>query len=130
MKKLFLVCILLVCTFFLGAQTTPVESFKISNNTNPEKADFYKSVILKSNFEEYRLRNTPVTLNFNNGFTLELFSAKELENKGNSVEASRYKESVPENYQYPLFKISDDGILVTMHHSPLTKQQIKENSAK
>lgn len=90
-----------------------------------QKLSFYNQSIEASNFEQYRLRDESVMLNFKNGFTLELISAKDLtvKNKLQNVNPNLYQEknSVPVGYVYPTFEIIDSGMILAAYQAKEVK---------
>lgn len=130
MKKLFFLCAFLISAFITLSQTTYKGSFIIKNLSDNSKLEFYTKAIEKVDFEKYRLQNKNVMLEFRNGFELELISVETLKSKGIVANAYQYAEDTAPDDKYPIFKISDEGIVVTMHHAKLTKQQSKLNSVK
>ena len=78
-KKLtiFVMLTLSAITIFAQSKTIP-NSFSILNNKSPEKEAFYKKCIEAADMEQYRLRTQRSRLIFENGFEVELLSAKEL----------------------------------------------------
>lgn len=131
MKKIFLLCILFVCAFFMHAQNKTITgSFIIRDLSDNSKLEFYTKAIEKANFEELRLRNKSLEFKFENGFVLELSPATELKTKGIISNTDIYKEELDKNFQYPVFKISDEGLLVALYNSLPSKYELKINSEK
>jgi hypothetical protein len=95
-----------------GQAITVKNSIVIINNKSSEKENYYKEAIYKANMEGYRLKETNDTLKFKEGFDCVLLSAKELSNKGITIDVNSYQEHFVYNYRKPEFSITDDGHLV------------------
>ncbi len=130
MKRIFFVVALMLSIVVSFSQTTYKGSFVIKDLSDNSKLEFYTSAIEKSNFEKYRLQDQDVILKFKNGFALELSSVKSLKSKGLVINTDQYEKVKADDYQYPLFKISEEGIIVVMHHAKISKEQSKLNSIK
>lgn len=96
---------------FSQAKTIP-NSFEIIENTLVTQETFYKKSIENANFENYRLKNDRVKIMFENGFVLELLSAKELFIKNLAKNIDNYAETFPVRYELPLFFIQPNGQIV------------------
>ncbi len=109
--------------FFIGlhsgqilAQTKTIpNSYEIVQNTLLSQEDFYKNAINKSNLENYRLKNDRVHLMFENGFVLELFSAKEIHIINKTIVVDSYVSEFPAIYKLPTFRILASGALVASY---------------
>lgn len=124
MKKYFLIATFafLVLSNDLTAQaTTPINSFKISNNKSPDKEELYKITIAKADMENFRLKEKTVTLKFAEGFECVLLSAKTLANMGVSVNINDYKNDFPENFVMPAFSIAPNGTIIAGYTKVITK---------
>ena len=122
MNKLILFLFLLMVGFVGYAQKTLPGSFKITNNKHPENEAFYITSIEKANMEQFRLKDESVSLNFNNGFVLELFSAKDVFIKQGQIDPTSYKTSSPANLELPVFSIQQDGWITTMGYDKSDKK--------
>jgi len=110
-KILFVLAVFLLPASALVAQNKTLDnSFVIINNQLPEKADFYKTCILAADMEQYRLREKRVRLEFENGFELELYSAKELFVQGAQININNYQLNHG-NGQVPVFTVLPNGYL-------------------
>ena len=77
-----------------------------------ENADYYQSVLEKASLESFRLRDADRALNFDNGFTVKLFSASKIVDLGIDVEIDSYPEkSTLKNSVAHIFSITDDGFI-------------------
>ena len=94
---------------------TVKNSIVIVNNTIPEKESYYKEAIYKANMESYRLREKNDTLKFKEGFDCVLLSAKELSNKGITIDVDSYQKDFVYNFRKPEFSITNDGYLVATY---------------
>ena len=121
--KLKFLTLFLLLGFVAYAQKTIPGSFKIINNSHPEKEAFYIASIEKADMEQYRLKDEPVTLNFTNGFVLELLSAKEVFINHGKIDPTSYKISKSNNYNSPVFTIQTDGWLTTEGYTNLLKRE-------
>lgn len=82
------------------------------NNLTSDQLSFYSKSIEAADFEQFRLQTETVVLNFKNGFTLELISAKDLvvRNIKSDLDINNYTNyAATANYKYPLFEIIDSG---------------------
>lgn len=114
---------------FAQSNTTPKGSFVIHGaNLNDTDLNFYTKSIEAVDLEKYRAKTTSVFLEFRNDFKLELISAEKLVQSGASLNISDYTDMLPKDYIYPIFRIDDSGILVTMHRTKVTKAQLNETS--
>jgi hypothetical protein len=112
MKKLTLVFFLSSFGFAWAQNAhTPKGSFEIIGNKSPEKAEFFTESIAKADLESYRLKSTCDTLEFKNGFSVVLLSAKEMYLKGINVNVNSYNESRSPKVPLPLFVVFDNGWL-------------------
>ena len=108
--------VLLLALFFWGGSAvlkaqnkTLANSFVLLNNKFPDKADFYKKSIEAADMEQYRLRDKRVHLEFENGFEVELYSAKELFVNGQGLNLNQYE--INPHGQVPVFNILPSGHL-------------------
>ena len=88
------------------------KSFVIHGKFSDELLNFYTKSIESANFEQYRLKTTPVILKFKNGFLLELLSAKEfvIKQKEVQIDINKYSDNITaQGYKYPLFEILESG---------------------
>jgi hypothetical protein len=87
-------------------------SFIIHGDISREEITFYTKSIEAADFEQYRLKDAAVELEFKNGFKLELLSAKDLvlKNKIQNVNPNSYTNVAPlPPYKYPVFEILKTG---------------------
>jgi hypothetical protein len=111
-KKLTIFVMLMVSaiTIFSQSKTIP-NSYSLISNKHPEKEAFYKKSIEAADMEQYRLRNKRVMLSFDNGFELELQSAKELFLKNSQINMNNYEVALSPGSESPVFNILDSGHL-------------------
>lgn len=112
MKKI-LITLLFVCFgAALSAQNgTLPNSYVLLNNKWPEKAAFFQKSINAADMEQYRLRDQRVRLEFENGFEIELYSAKELfVNGATQININNYPQTHG-NGVLPIFNILPSGHL-------------------
>lgn len=105
-------------------QTIP-GSFSVIGEDDQTKKTFYVQSIEKADFEKYRLKTKDVVLEFRNGFKLVLSSADKLSIQGIEINIGQYSDDLAPDYTYPIFKIDESGIVVTMHKTRLTKSELK-----
>lgn len=130
---LFILSIFMLCLgvtpIFAQSNTTSASSFVIhGTDLNDSDLNFFTKSIESVDLEKYRAKTTNVFLEFKNNFRLELISAEKLVQSGATLDLSQYSDILPSEYRYPLFKIDDSGILVTMHRTKITKAQLNESS--
>ena len=120
--KLFFAAVFLICSGAdLRAQNkTLANSFVIVNNKAPEKTEFFTKSILAADMEQYRLRDKRVHLEFENGFEIELYSAKELFVKGENLNMNNYPLSSGIG-KPPVFNILQNGQLTAKVFSEFKK---------
>jgi hypothetical protein len=111
-KLLLLILFSLIIKGF--SQTLP-NSFKIKNSNHPENEVFYIASIEKANMEKYRLKDSDITLHFENGFDCVMISAKQLFLNGVTINASNYEEKFPVHYSLPVFNVLQDGQLMAVY---------------
>ena len=111
-KKLtiFFMLIFSAVTFYSQSKTLP-NSFVFIGNKNPEKEAFYKKSIEAADMEQYRMRNTRSRLTFDNGFEIELLSAKELFLKNQQININGYEAALPKGAEFPVFTVLSSGHL-------------------
>ena len=79
MKRILLCLPVVFMVFFAQSiiaqnnKTIP-NSFVIIDNNKPDQLEFYTKSIQAADMEKFRLKNDRIKLQFDNGFTLELFS--------------------------------------------------------
>jgi hypothetical protein len=121
-KKLTIFAMLMVSALAIFSQNKTISnSYTILNNKNPEKETFYKKSIEAADMEQYRLRNTRRHLSFDNGFVLELQSAKELFLKNQQTNINNYEVGSAQTPEAPVFFVLDSGHL-TARITSKTKQ--------
>jgi len=109
--KAFLVFIMLggAANKLLAQDKTLPNSFAIVNNTSPNPDEFYRNSIAAADMEQYRLRDKRLRLEFENGFEVELYSAKELFVSGQALNLNLYQQE--SGGQLPVFAILPNGHL-------------------
>ena len=111
-KKLTILVILIFSAIATFAQNKTIpNSYIILNNKSPEKEAFYKKSIEAADMEQYRLRSQRSRLTFENGFEIELLSAKELFLKNQTVNINNYEVALPKGAAFPIFNVLDSGYL-------------------
>lgn len=95
------------------SKSTIKNSFVIhGDDLGSDQLNFYTKSIEAADFEQFRLQTETVVLKFKNGFTLELFSAKDLvvKNIKPDLDINTYTNyAANANYKYPLFEIIASG---------------------
>ncbi len=115
--------------FFIGlhsgqilAQTKTIpNSYEINGVTETSKLEFYKSAVANSNFETYRLKSKRLELKFINGFTLVLFSAKELYIENQLINIENYNEENNLHITKPEFKVTESGAILILYKTKESK---------
>lgn len=112
--RMIRLCTLFSFIFLLGCiqaqQKTFPNSFIIQKNGLPEKAAFYTACILKSNVEQYRLKDKEVILVFQEGFECLLLSASSIKQKGLNIDITAYLTE--HRSLLPVFSILESGHLI------------------
>lgn len=106
---LFSVLFLLQGKAFSQSRTL-ANSFVILNNAHADQAQFYTQAVEAADMEQYRLRDKRVRLTFENGFEIELYSAKELFVNGVQLNIGSYAIDHGPG-QLPVFNILPGGHL-------------------
>lgn len=99
---------------------TPKNTFSVLVKANTTDADLASKCIEKSDFNNYRLRNTRRKLTFESGVVIELLSAVEVKSLGYNIDPTFYVENVNKNYVEPIYSITTNGDLI-QNHQPTTK---------
>ncbi len=107
---LFTVILLFAKTALPAQNKTLANSFVLVNNKFPEKTAFFTTSISKADMEQYRLREKRVRVEFENGFELELLSAKELFVNGQNININNYPSEHGKG-QLPVFSVLQNGYL-------------------
>lgn len=110
MKHLFIWLFFYLSITAFSQKTIP-NSFAINDNKSTYTETFITNSINASNLETYRLRDKRNTIVFDNGFSVELLSAKELVIKGLITEPSAYKEAFPANVHKRIFNLLSTGMI-------------------
>jgi len=122
MRKVIFCFIFMLAVFSLSAQNKTIKgSFNIVNLADNAKLDFYTKAIENANFEQYRLAEQDLKITFENGFVLELFSAKKclLLNKIASIESYSTSSSFDETK--PVFSVNNDGFVLIKYTTKESK---------
>ncbi|MCD6016967.1 MAG: hypothetical protein K0S53_88 [Bacteroidetes bacterium] len=108
-------------------KTTIKNSYSIQPDVtlSASEADFYAKSIEAVDLEKYRLKTKDVTLEFRNGFKLILSSADRLFLQGIQINTTEYTDDLASDYMYPLFRVDESGIVVTMYKTKLSKSESK-----
>lgn len=122
MKKDLITLLFVYFGAVLSAQSgTLPNSYAMLNNKWPEKAAFFQNSINAADMEQYRLRDQRVRLEFENGFEIELYSAKELfVNGATQININNYPQTHG-NGVLPIFNILPSGHLTAKVFSELKK---------
>jgi hypothetical protein len=122
MKRAIFYFIFLLTIGTLSAQNKTINgSFKIVDLADNSKLDFYTQAIENANFEQYRLVEQDLKITFENGFVLELFSAKKclLLNKITSI--GSYSTSSNFDQTKPVFVVNSDGLVLIKYTTKESK---------
>ncbi len=93
----------------ISAQSIP--TFSITEKGKAEDISSYTEALNKADMSNYRLLFQRVKIHFENGITVELFSAKELSEKGMKINLNDFREEFPANFQMPEFTLKDGYII-------------------
>ncbi len=118
MRKTFFAIAFLLSAFLSFSQTTYKGSFVIKDLSDNHKLEFYTNAIESANFEQYRLQEKNVILEFSNGFKVELLSAKACFVKGNQINMNEYKTDFPEKFLLPTFFIAESSHITAVYNNP------------
>lgn len=119
MKQIIFLLSLLFVGLSTNAQNKTIPgSFIIKNLTDDNKLAFYTKAIEDANFEQYRLKEKNLILKFENGFELELLSAKQVFISNPTIVVSGYQVQYPDNYYMPTFSIAESGHITAVYNNP------------
>lgn len=122
MKKIVFYFIFLMTIGTLSAQTKTISgSFKIVGLADDSKLDFYTRAIENANFEQYRLVEQDLKISFENGFILELFSAKKCQLLNKIASIDTYATSSNFDETKPAFVVNNDGFILIKYTTKETK---------
>ena len=109
-RPLLLILILLISKIAI-CQQTKATSFEVRFKPGYQGLSQNQIIadITNSQFENFRLLNTQIRLNFDNGFDIILLSANELQKLGIINTVSGYQTDFPPNYKLPVFHINQSG---------------------
>jgi hypothetical protein len=114
-KYLFIFITVLLCMIRQAkAQSalTPANTIVVTSKAGTVEAKQAIESVLKTDFNNYRLRSAHRKLTFENGVVIELLSAQELLNLGYKVDPMYFREKMDANYVEPLYSIAPNGILI------------------
>jgi hypothetical protein len=77
--------------------------------------------LAQSDIDQYRLKDTDVSLTFDNGFTVLLFAANTCKERGLAVEPINYPTSLTTKRMMPLFHLLPTGQITAAFPSLPTK---------
>ena len=106
------------------------KSFRIISNTSGISDDVISQSIIASDFEQFRYASNRTTLEFENGFKVELFSAVELIEMKSIENIHSYKSFDTPGFQMPLFKLHDDGQITALFSKQGGKSTFQSPSEK
>ena len=110
MKSPLLIFFVLLISKFALSQT-PIQSFKsiLLPNIQGLTQSQIDTFISKAPFENFRLKDQPDTLSFDNGFRIILLSANEMAKLGLLNNAASYREAFAPLYKLPIFHLTAQG---------------------
>ncbi len=115
MKKVPLFALIVFSSFWSFAQTPP-GSFVCKMQTRQElSAEQINAALVKQDLEPYRLYDKRTTLKFDNGFDVELLSAKELEALHMIPDAATYHEVFLPGFRMPVFHMAGSGFVTAAY---------------
>src|SRR5258708_3453600 len=90
-------------------------AFKIIKTAGVTNLSAYEKALNVPDIESFRYRTKRNTIEFDNGFTVELLSAQELFIKGEIIEPNNYSDTRDKRYIQPIFHLADNGSLIALH---------------
>ena len=116
MKRLLLISFVLLISQLVLCQT-PIQSFKsiLLHNVQGLNQNQIDTFIAKAPFENFRLRDQPDTLYFDNGFQIVLLPANEMVRLGLISNAVSYQEAFPAQYKLPVFHLTPQGWVMSAY---------------
>jgi hypothetical protein len=124
-KNLLFLLLFFFCSLAYS-QKTLENSFEIKENSSSYSSAFITTSFLNANMENYRLRNERVKLVFENGFSIELFSAKELFIQGRLSNISDYAEEQAQNVPGRIFGMTPQGHITVGVQNKIHPKSIKK----
>ncbi len=119
MKKTIFVAVIIITSLVVRAQNKTFQgSFVIIGLEDAGKLSFYTKAIEAANFEQYRLSEQKVTLEFSNGFKVELLSAKDCFVKGYEINMNDYLSEYPKRFLLPTFFITETRHITALYNNP------------
>lgn len=119
MKKTIFVAVIILTSLVVRAQNKTFQgSFVIIGLEDAGKLSFYTKAIEAANFEQYRLSEQKVTLEFSNGFKVELLSAKDCFVKGYEINMNDYLSEYPKRFLLPTFFITETRHITALYNNP------------
>ena len=110
MKKYLFIILALFLSASIFCQT-PTKSFEyhVHGAIQAFTQNQIDTFISRSNLEGFRLLDQRVTLTFDNGFDIILFSAKELQHLGVISNTVSYQAAFPIDFKLPEFHLNQSG---------------------
>ncbi len=119
MKKIIFPLLFLFALIQANAQSKTIPgSFVIKDLNDNSQLSFYTTSIEAANFEQYRLKEQKVILEFSNGFKVELLSAKDCFVKGNEINMNDYLFEYPKRFLLPTFFINESSHITALYNNP------------
>ena len=87
-------------------------SYRIINKNKTHNISEYKDAIEKADFNRMRFKNKRRKLVFENGPTIELFSAQELIDKGYNIDINEAIDNDELINEYNIWKLSPNGHVI------------------
>jgi len=107
------------CCAFLYARTNFTNDYIVLNTSGVTTPETYIAALDDANWEQFRLLDQKRQFKFENGFTFELKSAREILTLGYPVDLNKYSNHIPVNYQPPVLKLLA-GNKIGMETHPVT----------
>ncbi len=119
MKKIIFPLLFLFAFIQANAQNKTIPgSFIIKELKDNSQLSFFTKSIEAANFEQYRLKEKSVMLEFSNGFKVELLSAKDCFVKGNQITINDYQTEYPIKFSLPTFFITETSHITAVYNNP------------
>lgn len=119
--------ILLIFLFLFAAGWITAQEKKISPTfrfiSTPPQEDIiaYFNALQQADLSNYRLSNKRVSISFNNGITVELFSANELIEMGLKINPDDFQPEYPEGFILPEFSLATNGYIIATYPARIKK---------
>ena len=112
-KLSFFVSFLLIASFSYSQENT----YEVIENGTVNDLSVYTEAMNSSNFDSFRYLGKRRSLTFQKGVIIELFSVKELEEKGIDVDRSRAMDDSYVIKYNPIFELKPNGYIISKNYT-------------